>query len=158
MIFSQYNKVVNALEPKADRFATAGNSDVISMKKYKHITFLIMTGASSTADGTVTVEACDDTTPSNQTAIAFKYRAITTGDTYGALTAATAAGFSMTASKVNSYYIVEVDAADIEAGQAGYEYVRLVVTEVTDDPQIAGIVAILSQPRHAYEQLATVLT
>jgi len=158
MIFSQYNKIVNALEPKADRFATKGESDVINMSKYKHITFLIMTGASSSADGVVTVEACDDTTPTNTTAIAFKYRAITSGDTYGDLTAATSSGFAMTASKANSYYIVEVDAADIEAGEAGYKYIRLVVTEDTDDPQTACIVAILSQPRHAYEKLGTVIT
>ena len=158
MIFSQYNKVVNGLPPVADAFATQGYSDIVNMEAYKHVTFLIITGVTTTADGVITVEACDDVTPSNTQAIAFKYRAVVAGDTYGALTAVASTGVAMTASKANSYYIVEVDAADVEAGKAGYEYVRVKVTEDTNDPQIACIVVILSEPRYPQEKLVTAIT
>jgi len=158
MIFSDRNKVINGLPPKADAFATAGTSDVVSMKEYNHATFLIMTGAASNANGVITVEACDDTTPSNTQAIPFKYRKVLSGDTYGDLTDATSSGYAMTASAANQYHIIEVDAADLEAGAAGYEYVRVKVTEDTDAAQYACIVVILSEPRYAQGNLGTVIT
>jgi hypothetical protein len=158
MIFSDRHKVVNGLPPAADVFATSGASDIVNMEAYNHVTFIIVTGATTTADGVITVEACDDTTPSHTTAIAFRYRKVVSGDTYGDLTDATSSGYAMTASTANQYHIIEVDAADIEAGAAGYEYVRVKVTEDTDDPQYACIVAILSEPRYAHANLGTVIT
>jgi len=147
-IFSERNKIVNGLSPVADAFATSGESDIVSLKDYRHVTFLIMTGISTTADGVVTVLAGSSVSAA-ATAITFKYRACTSGDTLGALTDATTSGFAMTASKADSFYAIEVDAAVVAAAGTNYDCVKVKVTEDTDDPQIANIVAILSEPRYA---------
>jgi len=157
MIFTQRNKIVNGLPPQADAFATSGESDIVSLKNYNHVTFLIMTGASTTANGVVTVLA-GSSVSSAATAIAFKYRACTSGDTLGDLTDATSSGFAMTASKASSFYAIEVDASDVAAAGTGYDCVKVKVTEDTDDPQYACIVAILSEPRYAGKAMPTAIT
>lgn len=159
MIFSQYNKVVNALEPKADRFDTNPQSDIVSLKSYRHVTFLIMTGASADNTNTVTVQA-GDSVSSVSTEIVFKYRKIISGDTYGALTAAVAGtGFNFTASTANQYSIVEVDAADVAAAGTDFDCVAVTVTEAGNTTaQVGAIVAILSEPRYPQEGLVTAIT
>ena len=161
MTFGQKNKLVCALPPVADAFAGTANSDVVLLEKYNHVTFQILTGASTTANGVVTVQACDDTTPSTTSNIAFNYISFTGGaddDTQSDLTEADSTGFAMTASAAEGMYLIEVDAAAIEGDVAGYKGVRVTVTEDTDDPQLAGIWAILSEPRYAQDALGTVLS
>ena len=52
-------------------------------------------GYYATGTSTITIEACDDVSASNVSAIPFKYQKQTgSDDTYGALTSATTAGFS----------------------------------------------------------------
>src|SRR5689334_17100221 len=107
--FSERHHVVNALSPVAD-FAGTGTaaSDIVNLAKYTGVTFIISTGVTTTANGTVTVLA--GTSVSSATnAVAFKYRTVLAPGTTNvptALTAATTAGFSMTASKPDSFYIV----------------------------------------------------
>jgi hypothetical protein len=145
--FSDNYHVVNALSPVADAFATSATSDIVNLAKYSSVTFIISTGVSTTADGVVTVLA--GTSVSSATnAVPFKYRTVlapATTNVPAALTQATASGFSMTASKANSFYIVEVNAEDLAPT---YTTCALKVTEVTNDPQTASIVAILGKPRY----------
>jgi hypothetical protein len=154
--FSEMYHVVNGLSPVADAFATAGTSDIVNCALYKSVTFLIVTGASTTANGTVTVLA--GTSVSSATnAVPFKYRTVlepATTNVPSALTQATASGFSMTASKANSFYIVEVDTDDL--AEAGYSTVCCKVTEVTNDPQTATIIAIAGCPRYDATQSAII--
>jgi hypothetical protein len=146
---------VNGLPPVADAFNVTGESDIVDLNKYAAVTFVIVTGVTTTANGIVTVLA-GTSVATAATAIAFKYRTIlapATTNVPTALTDATTAGFSMTASKANAIYIIEVDGRELAAG--GFTTCKVLVTEVTNDPQTASIIAILSGPRYDATQDAT---
>lgn len=153
--FSESHHIVNGLSPVADAFATAGSSDIVNLAKYSAVTFIISTGATTTADGVVTVLAGTDVSAATN-AVAFKYRTVlapATTNVPSALTAATSSGFSMTASKPNSFFIIEVKAEDLAPT---YTTCLVKVTEVTNDPQTASIIAILHNPRHDATQSAII--
>jgi hypothetical protein len=153
--FSESHHIVNGLSPVADAFNSTGASDIVNLAKYSAVTFIISTGVTTTANGVVTVLAGTDVSAATN-AVAFKYRTVlapATTNVPGALTQATTAGFSMTASKPDSFYIVEVKAEDLAPT---YTTVKVLVTEVTNDPQTASIIAILHNPRHDATQSAIV--
>lgn len=138
---------VKGLDPVADAFAGATvYSDVVDMQDYGECVFVIHTGVGATGTSTLTVEACDDIVPTTTSAIPFRYKAILSGDTHGALTAAAAAGVATTAGN-SKIYVVEVQASDLLA--SGYRYVRLKAAEVVDSPVLGGILIILASPRVA---------
>lgn len=152
MDFLANHHIVNGIYPVADAFATSGTTDYVALKNYRRVTFVIHTGdaTAGTANGVVTVLAASDAAATGAGAVAFKYRVCsssTTVDTWGALTDATTAGFAMTAGD-NKMYVVEVTAEDIEGADAGNPFVALKVTEDSNDPIVAGIIAILSEPRY----------
>jgi hypothetical protein len=143
--FAQNNKVINCLPPAADRFATAGNGDVIRADNCDSIVFLVMTGASADNTNVITVESCDNVTPTTSTAIVFTVSSVVSGDTNDTPTATATTGKAFTASTADQYYIVEVDPADVAAAnsEAGDKYVRCVVTEAgTATAQLGCIVGI----------------
>lgn len=137
------NHVINGVVPKADAFATSATTDFVTVEDYDRIGFLVHTGnaTSGTADGVVTVLASAVAAGTSTTALPFKYRVCassTTVDTWGALTDATATGFSMTAGD-NYMYWVELKTDDIVATIDGKPFVALKVTEVTNDPVDASV-------------------
>jgi hypothetical protein len=136
--------VVKGLDPVADAFAGTTGSDIVDITGHQSATFIIYKGVGATGTSTVTVEACDDVTPSNTTAVPFYYRAITPNDTNGAMTAATTAGFATTAGS-SQVYVIEVDHAELAS--VGYKYVRLKMVEVVDSPVLGGILIVLNNPR-----------
>ncbi len=146
--------IVAGLYPVADAFATTGStgvSDWYSLKDYRRISFLIITGVATggTANGTVTVNAATSAAGAGSVTMPFRYKVCassTTVDTWGASTVAAAAGFSMTAAS-NYMYLVEVLVEEAQAALATASFVQLVVTESSDDPVVATIIAILSEPR-----------
>lgn len=145
-MFSENHKVVTGLAPVADAFSGTVYSDVVNCKDYRHVTFIVNKGVGATGTSTITVEACDDVTPSNVSAIPFHYRDQQDSDNVtGALTAATTAGFTTTAGSAEKYFI-EVDVAELTS--SGYGYVRLKAVEVVDSPVLGGIDVILSEPRY----------
>lgn len=146
---------VKGLDPVADAFSGTVNSDVVNMKNWGRVRFIIHIGVGATGTQTLTVEACDDVTPSNTSAIPFHYRQITSGDTPGALTAATASGFTTTAGS-SKIVVVEVTAQALAA--SGYGYVRLHSVESVDSPCLGGILIELSEPRYAIEPQVTAIT
>lgn len=146
MILTENQHIVNAIAPDADVFSGTVGSDVIDVKNFSHVTFLVQKGVGATGTQTLTVLACDDTTPTTTSAIPFKYRACTSGDTFGALTDATTAGFATTAGS-NQMYAIEVDISEL--GDTGYNYLQLNSVEVVDSPVDGGVLAILSGPRYA---------
>ena len=73
-VWSEINKVVNAVIPSADAFGTNVNTDIINMENYKKCTFIIPTGSTSADAGVVTVKAGMDNTTGCATVIPFKYR------------------------------------------------------------------------------------
>jgi hypothetical protein len=144
--------IVNGLYPVADAFATSMTTDYISLKDYRRVTFLVHTGVATggTANGVITVLAASDAAGTGAGAIAFKSQTCassTTVDTWSALTDRASTGFAMTAAS-NAMYIVEVTADQVEAVDPGNPFVALKVTEDTNDPVVAGVVAILSEPRY----------
>jgi len=151
-IFTQNGHLVQGLVP--DSRAMNASSDVINLAHQHNLTFLLIKGAGATGTATITVEACDDVTPSNTTAIPFKYRRNVGGtDTWGALTDALAAGFVTTAN-ANDMYEISVDPAEVIRatvnGTIENHYVRMTMTQVVADAVDCTILVIL--PRQGYPQ------
>jgi hypothetical protein len=145
--WSEHNHVVKGIDAVADAFAGTVRTDVVSMKKHNKCTFLIHKGVGATGTSTITVNACDDFTPSNRTAIPFRYRrCANSADLQGALTAATSAGVLTTAGS-SEIYVVEVLAEDL--GNTGYPNVELTMVESVDSPVLGGIIIVLSEPTFA---------
>lgn len=133
-------KFIKGLDPVADAFSGATvYTDVVNMAGLSRLVFVVYAGVGATGSSTLTVQACDDTTPSNRTAIAFHYREITTGDTEGALTAAATTGFVTTA---GSSKIVLVEVSEDALSASGYGYVQLKAAESANDPVLGGILVI----------------
>ena len=114
------------------------NTDIINTQLYDRIDFVILLGALAGAS-TLTVEECDDTTPSNNTAIAFDYKKTTTalGDTFGAVTAATSSGITIAGTDDNKTIVVMVRASELTDG---YPFVRCVFS----DPSGADFVSVVA--------------
>jgi hypothetical protein len=150
------NHVINALPPVADAFSGAAvYSDIINMKNYNHIQFIVQRGAASGAGtATITAEACDDVSASNVSAVPFAYQACVSGDTFGAITKATNAGF-LAASGANGMFKIDVDAEALLA--SGYSYIRLKSAEVGDFTYVGSILAILTEGRYEQDIPDTVL-
>lgn len=133
-------------------------SDVVCMKDWREITFIIHKGAGAVGAAVITVDACDDADASNHSQIAFRYRACETGDTWGAWTevalADAATGFT-TAAAADNMYEIHVRSAEL---YSDYEYVRLEMDESVNTAVSGGLIAILTSPRHARSVGRTVLT
>lgn len=135
----------NGLVPLADYIDTNRATDIIKCESGGAL-FLVYEGAGATGTATITIEACDNVTPSNTTAIPFIYRAMTTADTWGAWTAATTAGFGTTAG-ANHLYEIYADSA--EMAEEGYGYVRLQLTELVNGAVLGGVIIGLVDTRYA---------
>ena len=154
-LLSECAHIVNGLAPIADAFAGTVYSDVIDVSEAHGLSFLVWSGVGATGTSTITVEACDDTTPTTTSAVAFKSQRVSnhqSSDVPGAVTARAAAGFDTTAGS-NQIYLIHVDPQAIAA--TGYRYARLKMVEVVDSPVLGGILAIL---HHLRVQRATPLS
>ena len=136
------------LPPVADFGAAGVSSDIVDMSNHNKCMFIIQRGVGVTGTGVLTVDACDDVTPSNTTAIPYRYREVSAADVLGTLTEAAAAGYTPTAGS-NIMVCVEVDAVEVRKAGATFEFVRLTMTETTDSPVLAGIMFMLYEPRYS---------
>ncbi len=156
MIFTQLNHIIPVKAPIADAFAGTLNTDVISLKNASHLTFLMWWGVGATGTTLVTVDACDDVSPSNTTKIAFRYKVLAaaaqpaTEDTWGALQDATTAGFTTSAGSFR-LHAIEIEASAVQS--AGYGFARLTCVEAVSSPCLGGVLAILSKLRHQGDTL-----
>lgn len=153
MIFTEKNLPVMALAPDADRYNTDPATDVVSLAKYEHATFILFEGAGGTGTVKIEVEECTAADGSGNTAIPFRYRLCETGDTWGALTAAAATGYT-TVAGANKMVAVEIDGDELSEGSP---WVRLQLTEVANDPCDAAVAVIMSGPRYAEDVLPTAI-
>lgn len=147
--------IVQGIVPAADRFAGGVSSDIVSLKDYNRVTFLIVTGAieDSGISNVVTVDACDDTTPSNTTAVPFYRNSLqwsTTVDTWGALTLVSASGYNFMSNNAvaNAVHLVTVTSDMLEANAPGKPYCRLTIAETANKTITAAVLVILSEPRN----------
>ena len=128
--------VISGLAPVADAGNGTVYTDVVNMENAARALFTMHKGVGATGTSTITIEACDDVTPSTTSAIPFRYAQVTTGDTAGTVTAATSAGFTTTAGNATIVQ-VEVDAGELAA--SGYGYCRMKMVEVVDSPVLFGV-------------------
>lgn len=108
--------VVNILPPQD--VSGAVSSDVFSMEGYSHATIIVTAGSTNADAGNITIEECDDFTPTTDTAIDFYYYAETTaaGDTLGERTKAVAATGIDVSGNDNITYVIEIDASELSEG------------------------------------------
>lgn len=123
-------------------------TDVISLKNAQGVLFIVVCNANAgSGAATITVEACDNVTPSNQTEIVFRYQLISTVDVPGTLTTAVAATGATGIGTANTMLLVEVDAATVAAASVNStynnEFVRLQATETQSDAVDGAILAFL---------------
>jgi hypothetical protein len=130
--------VVNILPPVDVNGGVS--SDVFSMKDAAHVDIIVQVGVSAAAP-TITVEECDNFTPTTPVAIGFDYYAETTagGDTLAARATATNAGFAISAND-NIFYVISIDASELSRG---YPNLRITFSN-PGASVIASAVAILS--------------
>lgn len=150
-----YTHLVKGIDPVADAFAGTVSTDIVSMKGHETVEFYIIKGVGATGTATITVEACDDTTPTTTLAIPFRFQSILTEDVHGVMTEVDAAGFTTTAGS-SQLYKVSIDAQGLAA--SGYEYVRLTSTEVVNDPVLGGVLINLVTPRFGQAVQESVLS
>ena len=144
--------IVNAVAP-IDINGAGASSDVFSMEGYSHASIIVTLGVTGAAT-TLTLEECDDFTPTNATAIAFNYYAEATagGDTLGALTAATSAGIACGTTD-GIIYVIEIDASELTDG---YPCLQVELSDPSA-ATLASVVAILSGARYATESSLTAI-
>ncbi len=151
IVIAEEGHVVQALAPVD--INGGKNSDVWSMKNHAHASIGVLLGVTGGAT-TITVEECDDFTPTNSTAIGFKiYKEETAGeDTLGVRTAVAAAGLALSTND-GVFYLIEVDAAELSAG---FPNLRVVLSDPSG-ATFGAVVAILSGNRYSKEQSDTAI-
>lgn len=104
-----------------DAGSTTKNTDVVFLRHYEGVKFTIPFGVITGDDAVVTVEECDDATPSNYTAIPFKYRksAAVGADSMGAIADATVAGVTVSSGDDGKELVIEVDGRQLSDGYPG---------------------------------------
>ena len=130
-----------------DMFNGDPMTDVLSMAIYQDIIFIITKNAGATGTATITIESCDNTTPSNTTTVAFRSQSTTSGNTVGAWTARAAAGFT-TAAGADQVYVIWVRAEVLDDGD---QFVRMVMAESANNPVDGAVVAIGLNPRFSFD-------
>ena len=119
-------------------------TDVVSLANYDSAVFVLVHGAGGTGTAVVTIESCDDTTPTTATAVAFNYSVCTSGNTIGSITAATSSVFTTTAG-TNQSYAIEIRADGLSGTN---KYVRMVATESANDPVDGAGLVILGHAKY----------
>ena len=136
-----------------DGLAAAKSPVVCLMKNFAHASIIVSIGQLPRVAGVITVNSCDDITPSTETAVMFPYYRYETssklanGDVHGALTWTTtaAAGLIPVATAAECIYVIELDDDMLVMGDIGF---RLCIA----DPGAASVmsaIAILSGARYA---------
>ena len=137
---------VKGLDPVADFGDTNQYSDIVSLRGHEKLVAIIYKGVGATGTSTITVEACDDVSASNVSAVPFRYREYITAnsDLPGAIKTATASGFATTAGS-SQLYAVEIDAEALVA--SGYNFARVKMAEVVNSPVLGGILLLALNPK-----------
>lgn len=130
-----------------DLFNGSPNTDVVNLGKYDKALWIIQKAAGDTGVARISVESCDDVTPSTATAVAFSYWTCTTGDTWSDMQTATSYGFTTTAGS-NSLYAIEINSSELSGTD---QYARLATDETTDSAVDGTIVCIMGGPRFMHE-------
>ena len=137
-----------------DIFNGSPTTDIVSMENYEEVIFIITKNAGADGTATITVESCDTTVPGVATAVAFKYQITTSGNTIGAVTAATSSGFTTTAG-ADQIYAISITAGGLSGTN---KYVRMKCTEVDSTACDGAIISIAVGPRYAQDVMPEMIT
>lgn len=129
-------------------------TDVISLANYGSAIFVLTKGPGATGTAVVTVESCDDTTPTTSTAVAYSYAVCTSGNTWGDITAATSSGFTTTAG-ANQCYVIEIRDDQLSGSD---KYVRAVFTESANDPVDGAVISLGMNPKYPQDAPPEMIT
>ena len=114
--------VVPEVTPRNIKAAKSG--DVIFFKNYAHASVIIMLGATMGGASIVTLEECDDATPTTSPAINFDYYKwdglATYTDKLGNKSTTTATTGVSLAASAGAFCVVELDADTLDAGYTGF--------------------------------------
>lgn len=138
----------------ADMFNGNLTTDVVSLSNYGTVIFTLSKAVGAVGTAVVTVESCDDTTPTTSTAVAFTYTECTTGNTWGAITAAGTAGFTTTAG-ANQTYLIEIRDDQLSGDD---KYVRAVFTESANAAVEGSVVSHHFFPKYPQDPPKEVIT
>ena len=144
--------VVNILPPQSITDAVV--SGVFSMKNHQHATIIVTAGSTNADAGNITIEECDDFTPTNDTAIGFTYYKEETaaGDTLSEKQTATTTGIDVSGND-NIMYVIEIDAAELTDG-----YPNLILKwSAPGGATLVSAVAVLSGARYSGSENATAI-
>jgi len=151
----EYVHICKGVDPVADAFSGTATSDVVNMSRHALALGIISKGVGASGTSVVTVDACDDVTPTNTTAIKFYYQTVTSTDVHSALTLAATTGFTTTAGS-SQRYLIYVPASHLAA--SGYQYLRVVCTESVNSAVMGSIDILLLEPQYGEETQPTRLT
>lgn len=145
------NKFISGLSPSSDVIAGGVSSDVVLARNYEKVLFILAlkTAGTNTGVGAITIRATAANTTTSPTAIPFKYaKLVAGGEGQGAITAATAAGFSSVANE-DAVYLIEVDPRDLPDDKP---YVHLNAAESVNDPLLGMCLIELIEARYGVLQ------
>ena len=152
-----HGQLAAAIAAAEDMYNGGISGDVVSMENAESAVFFVVQLAGATGSASIQIFACDDTTPSNTSAISFKYKRITSGDTQGATTETK---LLRTTAGADQAYAIEVEAAKLaEITSFDAKYIQFDATEAANDP-VDGLVfgPVLMGLRSAEDALGTQLT
>ena len=135
---------IGGLAPDADALAGTKATDIFEVQGEGAFAILWVAAIDGATNHTVTAVACDDTSASSTSAVAFRYKAMTTFDTMGAWTEATTAGFT-TSSTADNIYVLFVPASELAS--TGYKYLKFQTVEGNNQPVDAMILCGVVNPR-----------
>ena len=147
---AQQGHFVNVIPPIDGSGGVTG--DRFKMSLDGHVSLVIQVGVSAAAP-TITLKECTAATGGTATAIAFDYFAETSasGDTLGALTAATSAGITGSAND-NIFYVIELDARELSDGSP---WLELTVNPGSANSCLVSALAVLTGSRYQNDQNET---
>ncbi len=136
-----------------DIFSGSPGSDVVNLEHAEGCLFIIVLGANAgSGAATATVLACDDVTPNNTTAVAFKYQILSAADALGVTTAATSSGLAAIGT-ADTVTVIDVTARSIAEASVNSTvdnpYVQLKLTETQSDAVDGTIICLLYGLRFA---------
>lgn len=148
--------IIPIIYPVADYSAGTPTVDIVNMSNFECILFVSFAGVATGGTGasTFTVEASDDVSASNVSALTFYSREIAATDVESAITLRAATGYVGTAGS-NNLSMCEIDARQLSA--SGYKYARVKLIESVNDPRV-GCVFAIAEKKVARALTGTALT
>lgn len=158
-------KPVSVLTPAADVFTTGVDTDVVCLRDYRRVVFLVHVGAVEDGDvsNLITLNACTDAAKSGATPMGFQYSYVdytTSNDAWGAYANATASGFNFAdaigSANGGQLWLIEAKADEVAAALDGADFCYLTIAETADKTVLAGITAFLMEPRYPGSTLTAI--